>query len=138
MANIKRYKVKHDWNDSMEVTLEVDFDTLTPEVAREINEFWGDDDCRLSQANGNVQLAVVRLFGLRMMYLMLETGGANFNETAKGLDGANTAAYWSEKLRNEEGWGAEKEGTRFGWCGIRLVAAEVAGPDFDDLLVQEI
>lgn len=77
MSNIKRYKVGHNWNDGMEVELEVDHDILTPERAAMINNFWSNNDGRESEAGGAVP-AVIRLFGACAINAMLAEGGADF------------------------------------------------------------
>lgn len=131
MSNIKRYIAEHDWNSNCSVSLEVDHDILTHERAREINSFWSSDDYREAEAKGVVP-AVIRLFGQRMMNQMLAEGGADFT-----AHNSEAGRIWSQQLRNEEGWGGEENDSPFGWCGIRVVAADVATVDFDDVEVRE-
>ena len=57
------YRVAASWFNDAEVTLQVNFDVLTPELAAEINGFWTGADDRLQEEGGNVLLAVVRMFG---------------------------------------------------------------------------
>ncbi|MNP86236.1 hypothetical protein D3C76_1863480 [compost metagenome] len=45
----------------------------------------------------------------------------------------------SKDLRGEEGWGGEGDASgTFGWCGIRVVSADVELPSFDDLELDEV
>lgn len=39
MSNIKTYTVKASWFNDAEVSLQVDHSILTPELAKEINDF---------------------------------------------------------------------------------------------------
>lgn len=137
-TNIKRFKVKDTWKD-YEVTLEVDLDRLTTERAEMINSFWSDDQYRLRHENGDVVKAVIRLAGQTLINAMLSQGGTEFHENTKGIFGDNPGAIWSkDDLHNEEGWGGPVEDDGFGWCGIRVVAAEVSMPGYDDVALSEI
>lgn len=138
-ANIKRFKVKDTWKD-YEVTLEVNLDRLTPERAEMINSFWSGDDYRLREEKGDTVRAVIRLAGQRLINAMLSQGGSEFSESTKGaLFGDNPGPIWTQDdLHNEEGWGGTVEEDGFGWCGIRVVAAEVFVPGFDDVALSEI
>lgn len=118
MANLKRFTLKDGWKD-WELTLEVDLDVLTPERAGEINEFWSGDKDRLSDAGGDVVRAVIKLAAKRLTYALLEQGGGLVRD-------GEVAAIWTKQgLHDQEGWGGTEEGNSFGWCGIRLVSAEV-------------
>lgn len=139
MSQIERYKVEHTWNDSCEVTLEVDRSILTHERAKLINDFWGDAARRARIAKSEV-FAVIQLFGQRMINMMLAEGGADFGPSA-GV----TGAIWSKQLRAEEGWGGENDPAfstpneiLYGWCGIRVISADVETPSFDDLSLKAI
>lgn len=135
MTTIKRYIVEDDREFS--VSLEADLDILTEELATEINTFWSEDRYRLGAEDGDVQKAVIRLFGKTAINIMLEEGGAEFsaNNDAAGR-------YWSEKVRREEGWGGEVGDKaargKFGQCGIRIAAAEVYCASFDSVELREI
>ncbi|MBX7277974.1 DUF2528 family protein [Pseudomonas sp. ERGC3:05] len=134
--NIKRYLVKDTWKD-YEVTLEVNHDLLTYEVASQINGFWSNSESRIDSEN-DVAKAVIRLFGQTMINMMLSEGGANFSITAKNrLTGEHPGPFWTQDLHNEEGWGGV-EPTPYGWCGIRVVAAYVDAPSFDDVELVEV
>lgn len=126
---IKRYIVKDIWKD-FEVTLEVDHSILTEERATMINEFWSDHDDRLLQENGNVVRAVIRLAGTSLINTFLD-GGASFSDTSIG-------DYVSSTFHNEEGWGGTVAGSAYGWCGIRVIAADVEQPCFDDVALVEV
>lgn len=122
----KRYAVKEDWKD-YEVTLEVDHDLLTAELATEINEFWGGDDDRLEAENGDPVKAVLRFAGSCLINQMLREGGADFDKSNDTM-----STYWTGWLTNQEGWPHADE------LGIRCIAAEVLTPCFDDLELNEI
>lgn len=118
MANLARFTLKDSWKD-WDLTLEVDLDVLTEERAREINQFWSGDEDRLSDADDDVIRAVVKLAAERFVYALLRIGGGI-------VDGDEQAAIWTlQDLHDEEGWGGPAPGSRFGWCGIRLVSADV-------------
>lgn len=137
-ANIKRFKVKDAWKD-YEVTLEVNLDRLTPERAEMINSFWSDDKYRLRHENGDVVKAVIRLAGQTLINAMLAQGGTEFYERTKGGFYDDPGAIWSkDDLHNEEGWGGSVEEDGFGWCGIRVIAAEVSMPGYDDCALAEV
>lgn len=135
---IKRYVVKDEWKD-FEVTLEVNHNRLTPEIATQINEFWGGwGDRLIAESSGDVVKTTIRLFGLRMIHVMLSQGGASFGPNAKSpLFDEHPGKHWSCDLQNEEGWGGTG-GDPYGWCGIRVVAADVDTPDFEDLVLTEV
>lgn len=135
---IKRYTVKDTWKD-FEVTLEVNHRILTEERATMINQFWSDDDHRLSAEDENVVRAVVRLFGLNIINTMLAEGGACFSiDFRSPLTDESPAPYWTRDQHNEEGWGGSESNEPYGWCGIRVIAADVAPPGFDDLELAEV
>ncbi|MGK4362065.1 DUF2528 family protein [Ectopseudomonas chengduensis] len=119
MANLQKFTLSDSWKD-WSITLEVDLDILTAERATEINEFWSGDDDRLSDADGDVIRAVVKLAAERFVFAFLEIGGAFVEK-----DGWNAGHWTKRSLHQEEGWGGSEEGNPFGWCGIRLVHADV-------------
>lgn len=118
MANLKRFTLKDDWKD-WDIVLEVDLDQLTIERATEINQFWGGDDDRLAEADGDVVRAVIKHAAKRLVYALLEQGG----EVVR--DGEQSQIWTQQDLHNQEGWGGTDDGNPFGWCGIRLVRADV-------------
>lgn len=118
MANLKRFTLKDDWKD-WKIVLEVDLEQLTSERATEINEFWSGDDDRLDDADGNVVHAVIKLAAELLVYALLERGGAVVR------DGEQSKIWTLDYLHDQEGWGGAEEGDLFGWCGIRLVSADV-------------
>lgn len=135
---IIQYKVKETWKD-YEVTLEVNHDILTMEVAIEINQFWSRDDWRLSAEDGDVVRVAIRMFGSIMIQSMLSDGGASFSSTFKSpITGENPGRYWTEDLQNEEGWGGTQKGHSYGFCGIRVIAAEVETIGYDDVELEVI
>ncbi len=129
--NIKRFLVKDDWKD-YQVTLEVNMDILTEEKATMINDFWTSAEDRLDECDGNVRATVVRLFGQNAICTFLQDGGV-----CTSSDWVLSRIF--KELRGEEGWGGEGDtpGT-FGWCGIRVVSADVELPSFDDMHLKEV
>jgi hypothetical protein len=132
-SGIKRYIVRDFWKD-YSVTLEVNHEILVNERATMINEFWSNHADRLSAEQGDVVKSVVRYFGFTMMRIMLAEGGADFGINYKcPVTGGHPGRYWSEDLHNEEGWGGDNHANPYGWCGIRVIAADVDAPTFDDV-----
>ncbi|ATR85201.1 single-stranded DNA-binding protein [Pseudomonas sp. HLS-6] len=130
--NIKRFKVKDTWKD-YEVTLEVNLDRLTPERAELINSFWTSAEDRLAEEDDDVVRTVIRLAGLEVICEMLEDGGADFSSDSNSYPARSST--WA--LQNKEGWGGKIVGDEFGWCGIRVVAADVQLPGFEDVALSE-
>lgn len=119
MANLKKFTLRDSWKD-WSITLEVDLDILTEERATEINEFWSDADYRLGEEDGDVVRAVIRMAARRFVFAFLEIGGAVV------CGGTEYTSSWTKtELHDQEGWGGSEEGNPFGWCGIRLVEADV-------------
>lgn len=137
-ANIKRYTVSELFNDD-KVTLEVNHDQLTVELATMINEFWSGSIYRLEEEQGDVVQVVIRLFGMVMINTMLSQGGAEFSETFRSpITCESPGPIWTADVHNEEGWGGTEDGNPFGRCGIRCIAASVSSLDFDGLQVDEV
>ena len=132
-TNLKPYKVKDTWKD-YEVTLEVNLERLTEERAGLINTFWTGAEDRQDEENGDVIRTVIRLAGLEVICEMLEDGGADFSSK----DNSYPARSSTWALQNKEGWGGKIEGDEFGWCGIRVVAADVQVPSFEDVALAEV
>ena len=80
MSNLKTYTVKASWFNDAEVTLQVDHDLLTPEMAKEINDFWSEANYRLLQEDQDVVRVVIRMFGARTISLAMEQGGWDFSK----------------------------------------------------------
>lgn len=133
-TTIKRYIVKDTWKD-YEVTLEVNHSVLTPERAALINEFWTNHEDRVDHLNGDVVKAVIQMFGQNAICLYLNENGASFGDNDKWLINKS-----SQELRAEEGWGGESDDAKdlFGWCGIRIVGADVTMPEYEELVLQEV
>lgn len=132
-TNIKRYNVKDTWK-GYEVTLEVNLDRLTAERAGLINSYWTGAEDRGDEEDGDLIRSVVHLAGLEVICEMLEDGGANFSSACNDYP----ARCATRTLQETEGWGGGIEGNEFGWCGIRVVAADVQLPDFEDLALVEV
>ena len=120
--NLKQYVITAE-DTEHEIKMTVDMDLLTPEMATEINTFWGDADWRLSQADGDVVQAVIRLFGQHAINKMLCEGGNDFSDEDVGLQVA-------EDLLDEEGWPGKD------WKGFLIRSACVALPSFDQIEVR--
>ncbi|WP_273822727.1 DUF2528 family protein [Pseudomonas asplenii] len=133
VPNIKRFLVKDDWKD-YQVTLEVNLDRLTVERAEMINGFWTDAEDRKDEESGDVIRTVIRLAGQEVIGEMLENRGAHFTPTCNRYP-AQSATM---KLHSGEGWGGESEGDDYGWCGIRVIGADVQPPNFEELSLTEI
>ncbi|MNL66901.1 hypothetical protein D3C87_1914350 [compost metagenome] len=65
---------------------------------------------------------------------MLEDGGADFSVNSNSYP----ARMSTRTLHCREGWGGQIEGDEFGWCGIRVVTADVQVPNFEDLALAEV
>lgn len=121
-----------DQNDTFFVTLEVDRSKLTAELAAEINTFWGGHEDRADSMDEDVVAAVIKLYGVRVMGLMLRGGGWTINEAQVRL-----AEQWTAAMQLEEGWpGAD--GSPHGALGIRVTAADVEIPGFDECDLNEV
>lgn len=109
------------WFNDAQVTLQVDFDVLTVELATEINNFLGLSEYRLREENGDVQRTVVRMFGQAAIRHFMADGGASFGSTA---DPYHTAAVIAAQ---GEGWPDAKN------LGILITAADVRVVDYEDV-----
>ena len=123
MSNVRTYTVKAAWFDDAMVTLRVDLDKLTPELATDINAFWSDADDRLECEDRDVVRTVVRMFGAAAIDFFMKDGGASFGA-------ASDISRWAtEKVLKDlyEGW------PDFDHLGIVIVAAEVSSVGYDDV-----
>lgn len=129
MSNIKTYTVKASWFNDAEVTLQVDHDLLTPELATEINGFWSNSGRRLAAEDENVVRAVIRMFGARAIALAMEQGGWDFSNHSreKGLSTAQDVID-----RDGEGWPKAEE------LGISVTDASVDYVGFDDVELEAV
>jgi hypothetical protein len=131
--SIRKFKIKDTWKD-YEVTLEVNLERLTEARAYMINSFWTGHEDRADEEDGDVIRAVIRMAGHEVICEMLEDRGADFTAG----DHSYPARAATTTLHNREGWGGEIEGDDFGWCGIRVIAADVQLPTFEDLVLTEV
>ncbi|MNJ30257.1 hypothetical protein D3C77_248530 [compost metagenome] len=133
-TTIKTYTVKDTWK-GYEVTLEVNHSVLTEERAALINEFWTSHEDRVEHLNGDVVKAVIQMFGQNAICLYLNENGASFGDSEKWL-----INKCSKDLRAEEGWGGESNDGNdlFGWCGIRIVGADVTMPEYEEMELWEV
>ena len=124
MSNIKTYTVKASWFNDAEVTLSVDHDLLTPDLASEINTFWSNWDSRLAAEDENVVRAVIRMFGARAISLAMEQGGWDFSNQSHAI-GLRTAQDVIDSYG--EGWPCAEE------LGISVIHAAAESVGFDDV-----
>lgn len=120
MSELHRFRVRHA--DDNEVLLEVDPAILTPEMATEINTFWGGAARRLADQHGDVVQTVVRMFGARAIFYMQADRGADLVETDQ-----RGGEQWTKLILESEaeGWPS------FEQLGIRIVSAYVEACDYD-------
>lgn len=118
------YTASAYWFNEAQVTLQVDFDVLTPELAAEINDFWSSSEHRLRDQDGDVQRAVIRMFGEVAIRHFMVDGGASFGPT--------TDVSFTEKViqAQGEGW-PDVEG-----LGILITAASVSTPEYEDVSLE--
>jgi Protein of unknown function (DUF2528) len=126
-ATLRRFNVRYA--DDNQVLLEVDTAILTPELATEINSFWGSDKLRLAEQGGDIVQTVVRLFGARAIFSMQADGGADFSEGAEG-----SSEFWTERVLElqVEGWPDLEH------LGIRIVQAYVTAADYFDVALEAL
>ena len=124
MSNIKTYTVKATWFNDAEVTLQVDLDLLTTELATEINTFWSNADSRLAAEDEDVVRAVIRMFGARAISLAIEQGGWDFSNQAYVV-GLRTAQDVIDSYG--EGWPSAED------LGISVIHAAADSVGFDDV-----
>lgn len=137
-TNIKRFKVSESWKD-YEVLLEVNLDVLTSDRAAMINNYLSDDQSRLMDESGDVIRVAIRLAGSTMIRIMLEQGGAGFTPTFKNMFGENPCASWTHDLHSTEGFGGcEADERPYGWCGMRVIGADVDVPGFFEVELTEL
>lgn len=137
-ANLKRYRVAESWKD-YEVTFEVNLDVLTQERAAMINRFFSDDKTRLMEESDDVVRVAIRLAGSTMIRVMLEQGGTSFTPAFKNIFGDNPGISWTHDLHSAEGFGGcEVDEQPYGWCGIRVIGADVDVPGFFEVDLTEI
>jgi hypothetical protein len=131
MTDIKRYTVNHEWHDHT-VTLEVDHARLTAENAALYLTFWTGGDEFAEDEGGDPVRGLVRYFGAVTMRQILAEYGSSFGET-----NAEASRIWSAQIRDTEGFGGE-DGSPFGSIGIRILAADIEAPGFDDVVLKEL
>lgn len=126
---IRRYTVTDAWKDQ-EVTLEVDHSILTPELAKEVNEFWSSASYRRGEEDGDDVRAVVRFAGMILINMMLGQGGSEFTENGYNGGFGSPGPDWTKDLHDEEGFPSDS--------GIRCVAASVSTSDYSDVELKEV
>ena len=129
MSNLKTYTVKASWFNDAEVTLQVDHDLLTPELAKEINDFWSDASYRLRQEDEDVVRVVIRMFGARTISLAMEQGGWDFSKQSV-VAGLRTAQEVIDSYG--EGWPKAEE------LGIYVIQVAADSVGFDDVELEAV
>lgn len=94
MANIKEYNVELE-ND--EVCIVIDHDVWTDEKLHEINNFWCDEESRLSDADDDIGQAVAGYLAATCLSLQIQHYGLNNYGVMKQFD-------WDERNGGVEGW----------------------------------
>ncbi|MBO2698134.1 DUF2528 family protein [Shewanella algae] len=105
------------WDISSELTLEVDEDKFTHELAEEINNFWSDDDYRINQCDGSVIDAALRLYAVECFTLIAFN---NFKDEdyvmaqfdwskGRGIEGFHSFQDAGLVLKDIENWHIEFE-----------------------------
>ncbi|MBS0501143.1 MAG: DUF2528 family protein [Proteobacteria bacterium] len=124
MSNIKTYKNVAASFDDAEVTLQVDHDVLTPDLATLISSFWSGAEDRLAQEGGDVVRAVVRLFGSCAISFFMSDGGAQL--------GGGDSRYWTARVikAQHEGW------PDVDLLGILISAVFVSSVSYDDVSLE--
>lgn len=129
MSNLKTYTVKASWFNDAEVTLQVDHDLLTPELAKEINDFWSDASYRLRQEDEDVVRVVIRMFGARTISLAMEQGGWDFSKQSV-VASLRTAQEVIDSYG--EGWPKAEE------LGIYVIQVAADSVGFDDVGLEAV
>jgi hypothetical protein len=126
---IKKYRVTDEAENYVE--LQVDTDVLTPELATEINKFWGNAESRLDEENGDVVAVVARLFGALALQYFQHKGGFSLGHVLT----EPARLHWTNRVIDfsMEGWPS----TSFE-LGIKIVDALVVPVDFDTVRLSEI
>lgn len=127
MSAVKTYQVIADWFSDAEISLQVNHDVLTQELATEINRFWSGAADRLDLEDGDVVRAVIHLFGAEAIRYFMAEGGASFGSL-------ETGRYWTDKVLKEqaEGWPDCDS------LGILITAAEVPVVCYGDVTMVRI
>ena len=129
MSNIKTYTVKASWFNDAEVTLQVNHDLLTPELAKEINDFWSDAKYRLLAEDQDVVRVVIRMLGARTISLAMEQGGWDFSNQTYAV-GLRTAQDVLDCYG--EGWPKAED------LGIAIIHAAADSVGFDDVGLEAV
>ncbi|UUZ68053.1 DUF2528 family protein [Polaromonas sp. P2-4] len=132
MSQLKTFMVCSEDN-AFQVVLEVNLEKLTPAMATEVNNFWGGNEARADLEDGDVVRAVIRLYGSRMIAMMLAAGGVHFDQETN----PEWAEQWTKQMQQLEGWPGP-DGTPNGALGIRVLVAEVVVPGFEEVELSEV
>lgn len=128
MSTLTTFRVTSYWFGESEVTLQVNFDVLTPELAAEINGFWTGAEGRLQEESGDVVRAVVRMFGAEAIRFFMDEGGVRFDSSGQGN------RHWTGQVLKSlvEGWPDIDN------LGILILSADVSAVDYDDVTLESL
>ena len=119
------------WADQedIQVSIQVDTDVLTVDVAHEINNFITAPDSRLAECDEDIYRVVAQMFASYLMRWALSEGGAY----CKDKDDPRGKVFLRDVLKwLYEGWpDADK-------CGLTIVYCSVFTPEFDQLTAHEV
>ncbi|VTU32056.1 hypothetical protein H4CHR_02933 [Variovorax sp. PBS-H4] len=119
---LRRFSIS-DRNDN-QVTIEIDTDVLTEDLAHEVNNFLSGAKERLAGFDDeDIYACVAMMAAHRALLMMMADGGALFPT----CDSQRSDA-WTADLLKEEGMPS---------AGVRIASAYVEVPDFDELEVHE-
>jgi hypothetical protein len=83
--SIKRYKVSYDW--SFDMVVDIDHGVCKDDLLHEINNFWSEADYRLSQADGDIAQAVLKLLAQAAFRSTIADWNALDEFKVKGVEG---------------------------------------------------
>lgn len=113
----KRYTVSYDW--SFDMVVEIDHEVCKDELLHEINNFWSDAEWRLSEADGSILQAVLKL----MAQMAFRLNVSDWRDTVSLLKKSDTCP---------EGWPVLD-----GSAGITLVSIDDFEFEVDEFTIKE-
>lgn len=113
----KIYTVSYDW--SFDMVVEIDHEVCKDELLHEINDFWSDAEYRLSDADGNILHAVLKLMAQMAFRLSIS-------------DWRDTVSLLKESETCPEGWPVLD-----GSAGITLVSIDGFEFETDEFTIKE-
>lgn len=126
---IKKFRLTDEAENYVE--LQVDTDVLTPELATEINKFWGNAESRMNSQQGDVIAVVVRLFGSLALSYFQQEGGVMLATPIQEAE----ARTWTNRVIDFAGEGWTSNSFEL---GIQIVDALVIPLQFESVRLEEI